>query len=186
MITKLISHSLFLEFRIDTYSILSRLYAIPASLAKALITLVPSQVGTTNEFNNQPDSKHANIYIWSKHFQYIAVLSLHFTLPFDSHRGTRAVAQTCDSISSHSTTIMGEAPPSHEHVLCLLPFPNNQSVLDSIKEKHPNVEIVYKQILFKKGSFQVIPESIPLGMNLFHTRLRHICNIKERANICIL
>ncbi|EHL02468.1 putative D-3-phosphoglycerate dehydrogenase [Glarea lozoyensis 74030] len=56
---------------------------------------------------------------------------------------------------------MGEAPPSKEHILCLLPFPNNQPILDSIIKKHPNVEIVYKQFSYQKGTRIINKEDIP-------------------------
>jgi hypothetical protein len=57
---------------------------------------------------------------------------------------------------------MGEAPPSKEHILCLLPIPSNQAILDSIIKKHPNVEITYKQLNIKKG-IKVDPQDIPDG-----------------------
>ena len=47
---------------------------------------------------------------------------------------------------------MGEAwPQAKEHILCLLPFPQDEKILAGIKEKHPNVEFTYKQIFFALG-----------------------------------
>jgi len=39
----------------------------------------------------------------------------------------------------------GEAPSSKEYILCLIPFPKNQAVLEKIEKRHPNVEITYIQ-----------------------------------------
>ncbi|KAM3086881.1 hypothetical protein ACMFMG_001002 [Clarireedia jacksonii] len=52
---------------------------------------------------------------------------------------------------------MGEAPPQKEHILCLLPFPEDPKILDRIRKKH-NVEITWKHITFAKGKALVMNE----------------------------
>jgi hypothetical protein len=60
---------------------------------------------------------------------------------------------------------MGEAPASvKEHILCLLPFPEDTKVLDSIRKKHPNVEFTYKQIRYEHGKpvdLTTLPDGCP-------------------------
>lgn len=45
---------------------------------------------------------------------------------------------------------MGEIPQHQEHILCLLPFPEDSKILDRLRQKY-NVEITYKQIFFGVG-----------------------------------
>jgi hypothetical protein len=59
---------------------------------------------------------------------------------------------------------MGDASSSEkEHILCLLPFPENTELLGEIKKKHPNVEFTYKQITYALGKgldIQTVPDGI--------------------------
>ncbi len=56
----------------------------------------------------------------------------------------------CITYRQHST--MGEAPPpTKEHILCLLPFPERSDILDPIRKKHPNVEFNYKHVQYIRG-----------------------------------
>jgi hypothetical protein len=61
---------------------------------------------------------------------------------------------------------MGEAPSQKEHILCLLPFPEDTKLLDRIREKH-NVEFTYKHITFAKGKALVMKE-VPDGSSTIH------------------
>jgi hypothetical protein len=50
---------------------------------------------------------------------------------------------------------MGDAsPPEKEYILCILPFPENSSILDPIRKKHPNVEFDYNFAVHIKGEAQ--------------------------------
>lgn len=47
---------------------------------------------------------------------------------------------------------MGDASlPPKEHILCLLPFPEDSRISERIKKNHPNIELKYKQITFERG-----------------------------------
>ncbi|KAF7877619.1 hypothetical protein EAF04_001291 [Stromatinia cepivora] len=45
---------------------------------------------------------------------------------------------------------MGEAQKPKEHILCLLPFPEDPKILDRLRQKY-NVEFTYKQMFFGVG-----------------------------------
>ncbi|KAI9650320.1 hypothetical protein NHQ30_000333 [Ciborinia camelliae] len=45
---------------------------------------------------------------------------------------------------------MGEVSQPKEHILCLLPFPEDPKILDRLRQKY-NVEFTYKQIFFEVG-----------------------------------
>ena len=53
-------------------------------------------------------------------------------------------------LTSLTSTTMGEIPQHQEHILCLLPFPEDSKILDRLRQKY-NVEITYKQIFFGVG-----------------------------------
>ncbi|RDL41883.1 Uncharacterized protein BP5553_01862 [Venustampulla echinocandica] len=57
---------------------------------------------------------------------------------------------------------MGDASPEKEHILCLLPFPEDEKILKSIKDKHPNVEFTYRHILPDHGGIKIstIPDDL--------------------------
>ena len=60
---------------------------------------------------------------------------------------------------------MGDAfRPEKEHILCLLPFPENREILDGIRKKHPNVKFTYLQTTFAPGKpldLNTLPDGIP-------------------------
>jgi len=57
---------------------------------------------------------------------------------------------------------MGEAPPpDQEHILALLPFPEDSKIIDGIKKKHPNVKFTYREAYYEKG--KSIDTHIPDG-----------------------
>lgn len=70
-------------------------------------------------------------------FQYLLFLYLMYTI-------------ATDRLTLLTSTIMGEIPQQQEHILCLLPFPEDAKILDRLRQKY-NVEITYKQIFFGVG-----------------------------------
>ena len=69
-------------------------------------------------------------------------------------------------LSNVAAIIMGEASaPAREHILCLLPFPEDPKIINSIRKKHPNVDIEYHHIAIVRGD-ALTPKSLPDGTSL--------------------
>lgn len=60
-----------------------------------------------------------------------------------------------------TATIMGEATKPREHILCLLPFPEDPKILDRLRQKY-DVEFTYKQMSFGIGKILHLSE-VPDG-----------------------
>ncbi|CAG8981453.1 hypothetical protein HYALB_00013380 [Hymenoscyphus albidus] len=67
----------------------------------------------------------------------------------------------------------GDKPPSKEIILCLLPWPAQQDVLDEVKRKHPQVEIRYEFQPVVDGGEGGIPDDLIRDVTILVT-LRHL------------
>lgn len=61
---------------------------------------------------------------------------------------------------------MGDAYKAKEHILCLLPFPEDPKILDRLRQKY-DVEFTYKQIFFGVGKV-LDPAEVPDGKLPLH------------------
>lgn len=87
-------------------------------------------------------------------------------------------------LTAITSTIMGEAPRPKEHILCLLPFPEDPKILDRLRQKH-NVEFTYKQIFFGVGKaleLAEVPDGITPSFPHFPSLLSNLGSIDHLIN----
>jgi hypothetical protein len=60
---------------------------------------------------------------------------------------------------------MGDASSKKEDVLlCVLPFPEPADIISRIRENHPRIKVVYRQIQFTSFKAPIdLPENVPEG-----------------------
>ncbi|KAL3427753.1 d-isomer specific 2-hydroxyacid dehydrogenase [Phlyctema vagabunda] len=60
---------------------------------------------------------------------------------------------------------MGDARVSEEHILLIVPLPEPEDIIQSIKNKHPNVRITYRQQTFEHGK---VNNKVAIPDDIFH------------------
>jgi hypothetical protein len=77
-------------------------------------------------------------------------------------------------LATLSTTLKGDALlDEKELLLCTLPFPENEEIIDSIRKAHPRIKIVYHALDLNVGNVLLekkLPDgkSIACGLQFLH------------------
>lgn len=90
----------------------------------------------------------------------------------------RSCLYSCHQSPQFTFTIMGEAPRPREHILCLLPIPEDPKILNRLRRKY-DVEFTYKQVITGAGEPE-IPDGKLLLQSLFN------CSISTQIKVLII